>query len=689
MQFLAPLFLVGLTALAIPVLVHLSHRTKKEAIPFPSLMFLSKVPYRTVRRQQIRHWLLFLMRSVAVVLLVMAFARPLFNSLSLGGAVANSAREVVVMVDRSFSMGYGDRWERAVAAAHEVIDGLGPDDRASIVLFADRVEIANQPTGDRIVLSETIDNAEVGPGATQYAPPLQAAARILEASNLPNREAVLITDFQRSGWDDREDVRLPQGVILTALDVGEDQVANAAVSGLTVDRILRSDRERVALSARVVNLGKDAVRGLGIKLQIDGKEVGARSVDLVGKGSATVRFASFAMPPREVRGVVRIAGDALAADDTFRFVLSPGRVVSILILEHAGARNDESLYLSRALAIGNAPRYRVTAKKITRFRASDLAGRSAVILNDAPFPRGARGRSLKEFVAAGGGMLVVLGQRNMSRWPAEFAAMLPGEPRGPVDRLNDRGGTLNLTDYDHPVLEVFDAPRSGDFSQARFFRYRRFDGTDNARVLARFDDGAIALAEVRVDDGVVMTWSSGLADKWNDFPLQPVFLPFIHQLVRYLAHYAPAREWFTVGQVLDLGEAFGDSVEEVVVESPLGERWAQRLESGRRYLELGEPGFYEVEPLGGGSAPPVVVAVNAHVSESDLSRVDPEVLAAAVTSRGAAGDGGRALAAALTPAEKERKQGVWWYLLMSALVMLLAETAISNRISRGHRSGSR
>lgn len=689
MSFLAPLFLAGFAALAIPILIHLSHRTKKEAIPFPSLMFLSKVPFRTVRRQRIRHWLLFLLRSAAIILLVAAFARPLFENLSLGAAGAGSAREIVVMIDRSFSMSYGDRWQRAVAAAHEVIDGIGPEDRASIVFFSNGVEVANQPTGDPGVLHGTIDNAEVGPGHTQYAPVLQAAARILDASTMPNREAVLITDFQRTGWDDREDVQLPRGVTLTRLDIGLDQASNVALTGLTADRIIRSGRERAALSARIVNLGPEAVDGLGVTLEIDGQQTAAQSVDLGSNGSATVRFPPFALPRRRVQGVVRTSGDALPLDDVFRFVLSPGQVLSVLILEHADARRDESLYLARALAVGTEPAYRVTVKKVTQFRPSDLAGRSAVILNDAPFPRGSRGKSLTDFVSGGGGMLIVLGQRSTGRWPAEAADLLPGVLRGPVDRLSDRGATLSLTDYDHPILEIFSAPRNGDFSQARFFRYRKLEENQTARVLARFDDGSVALAEVESGEGVAVTWSSGLADSWNDFPLQPVFLPFIHQLIKHLADYSPQRQWYNVGQVFDVAHSFGDTVDEVMVESPSGERRAESLRGEHLYVHLDEPGFYRVRPLESAAGPNVVVAVNPSVSESDLTRLDPEVLAGAVTYRSGGVEEAPRLAATLTPAERERKQGVWWYLLMTALLILVAETAVSNRISKDPPSGSR
>ena len=76
MQFLAPLFLVALAGLAIPVLLHLTQREKKQIVRFPSLMFVRRIPYQSVRRRKVQHWLLLLVRLTALALIVLAFARP-------------------------------------------------------------------------------------------------------------------------------------------------------------------------------------------------------------------------------------------------------------------------------------------------------------------------------------------------------------------------------------------------------------------------------------------------------------------------------------------------------------------------------------------------------------------------------------------------------------------------------------
>ena len=79
MTFLAPLFFAALATLAIPILIHLTQRERKQVVEFPSLMFLEKIPYQSVRRRRIRDWPLLAMRLAAILLIVLAFARPFFD----------------------------------------------------------------------------------------------------------------------------------------------------------------------------------------------------------------------------------------------------------------------------------------------------------------------------------------------------------------------------------------------------------------------------------------------------------------------------------------------------------------------------------------------------------------------------------------------------------------------------------
>ena len=159
MGFLAPAFFAGLALLAVPVLVHLTHRPRSTTVPFPTLMFLQRIPYKSSRRRTLRNWLLFALRCAAVVLLAAAFARPFVGSRGTLAAAGGQGRTRVILLDRSGSMAYGDRWQKGVAAARRAIAELGAGDRASLVLFGTATETTGEPSLERGPMLASLDAA--------------------------------------------------------------------------------------------------------------------------------------------------------------------------------------------------------------------------------------------------------------------------------------------------------------------------------------------------------------------------------------------------------------------------------------------------------------------------------------------------------------------------------------------------
>lgn len=692
LTFLAPVFFLAALAVAVPVYVHLTHRERRDAVPFPSLMFLRRVPYRTVRRQRLRHWLLFLLRAFVVLLLMAAFARPFVDRAGLGQAVIGDGREVVILLDRSASMAYADRWDRAVAAAGTAIDGVRAADRATLVAFADHAEATAPATSDQPILRDALRALRPLSVGTRYAPALQFAHDVLEGSELPNREIVLITDFQQVGWTADAPLRMPTGTQVTVVDLSDVHAANVAVTGVQLDRTGDAGALLVA-TPRIAVLSGDSAVQVRATLEIEDQAVETRPLTIPAGTAAATTFSPVAIPDRTVRGRVRVDGDALSQDDAFGFTVQPRTSVPLLVLRHPDARAGDLLYLRQALAIGSAPPFRVDVAPATTVGADAFDGQAAVVLYDAPFPNGEAGRQLLAFVEAGGGLFVVLGQRTGNNaWPPQARRLLGERPGPTVDRDEGRGGTLSVLDYRHPLFEPFSGSRGANFSAARFFRYRRWTPPDSAVVLARFDDGSVALAEHAVGEGRILVWTAGAANRWSDLPLQPVFLPFVHQLARYAASYRATPAWQPAGRVIDLatdlrvrgwgaaGTIFGERPGELIVETPTGARFAADEGTGYR-IQLTDHGFYRIRSERTDTE--IILAVNTDPSESDLRVVEPDVVSAAIAAGEADGSRLARLSATLTPAEKERRQALWWYVIGAALLLLFTETLVAGRLSGG------
>jgi hypothetical protein len=740
LSFLVPAFLAGLAAIAVAVLVHLTRRQKDRVVPFPSLMFLDKVPYRAESRRRIHHWFLLLLRAAALALLALAFARPFLDDDATTGIAGPGPTERVVVLDRSYSMAVGDHWDRAREAAMAAVSDVGPLDRVSLVLFDQSATAAVRSSGDPSQIRQVLDTASVSDRATRYGPALKLAQTILEESELTGRDLVLVSDLQRAGWTGEEGVSLPPGTEVRTVAVGEAGPANTAIADVSLSRELFEGRERVTPTARVTRIGGDAELEVEVVLEIDGREAERRTATLPPAGAVPVTFQPLTLSERHTRGTVRVDEDALPHDNAYHFVASPGRATGVLILDPPGRGSEPSLYLAGALRISTDQGFQVGVSAGSVPEASVLAAQRVVILNGRPFPSGAEGTRLRQFVEAGGGLMLVAGERG--GWPADASDMFPGSLGAVEDRDEAAGGRLGQIDYDHPVFEVFRGPRRGDFSTARFYRVRRLQlpagvgvggagraarggaggsgevggggaaaGADGAAtaagaadsifLAARFGDGSPALVERRFGEGRVLVWTSTLDAFWTDLALQPVFLPFVHQLVRHASGRMDVLDAFVAGQVLDVTDARAmetaglgevtealEASEERVVLTPSGTDRPLPITGDGHYLELAEQGFYEIRPPGRSDLRPVAVAVNVDPAEADLTPLDAaEVEAALLPGAGddavaAGADGtGAAGAAALRREDREKRQSLWRWLLVGAFGLLALETILSNRLS--------
>jgi hypothetical protein len=625
---------------------------------------------------------------------VAAFSRPFFRVDPIQArASLSGAREVVILLDRSASMGYGDHWTRAKDQAKRVARSTGGNDKVTLVLFGTGTEEAVRATSDGGQVAAAIDTAELSSDATRYAPALRLAQSLLSRSALPRKEAVLISDFQKSGWERQEEIHLPEGAILTPISVASQDTKSLAVTSLKFQRTTFSGEERVMVTAGLTNRSADPIKDLPVKLEIDGRLVDTRNVTVDSNAAASVTFPAVTVAA-PMRATVRAGTDALPKDNEFHFVLSPSRPVSVLLIQAEGASAISSFYLSTALSIGAAPPFKVDVVSPSRVTPASFERRSLVILNDSSTLSTQTDEALKTFVNQGGGLFIVLADR--VPWNGDNLPLLPGKLGNPVERLTGGGGTLGYFDSSHPIFDDFKDPRNGNFAPARFFKYRSLTPAATDKVLARYDDGGVIMAERTVGSGHVIAFTSTMDTRWNDFPNQHLFLPVLHETARYLAQYSEPEAWYTVGRMLDVSVPIAAIVREGaagetkgaarkpsgVVMSPGGQSTTVG-EGGVQAVELAEQGFYSVRLQGLGERKPFQVAVNLDPAESDLTSLPPAEFVATATGRAAVTETGQSLEnPELTPEDLEKKQAVWWYLFAAGAGLLLGEAVVANRLSK-------
>jgi uncharacterized membrane protein len=674
MSFLNPLFWFGVAALATPILVHLVRRTRARRIEFPALVFLRQVPQRTIRRRTLHNLLLLILRCLAILLVVLAFTRPFFSG-SGAARETESASATVILIDASLSMRREQLFPEAQRRAESLIADARSDDRLALMSFGERYEVISRFTADKTKLQAAVKSLRAGWEGTDYEQALRGAESLFaDLKTGGTRRIVLISDFQASGWTQANATfKLGNDIQLATFDVsGNNANPNLAITNLEARSLVFGQKYLDNVAVRVSNFSEAPRDRLRINFQINDQTIEKREITLGARDSKLVEFTNFNLAEGANRGAIEIEAGDFAPDNHFYFTLRrevPGKA---LIIEGAARGRSQSLYLQSALTTNDALPFAFTLKSAGAVDPASISDYSLVLLNDAGPLSPALGESLSKFVETGGQLIIATGPlTDGASFNRSLGRIAPAMLREAVQ--SKQGESVAITDvkFDHPIFEVF--REGGRLAASHVFGYFRSEPRPTAAVLARYEDGSPTLVELSSGKGRVLLFTSTLGPAWNDLALTPLYLPFVHQMVRY----AGAREqnsWFALGQTFTVSkERQGPPPP---VDTPAGARLSDlRLTPDGDLLITGrEPGFYRLRYNAG----PDFAAVDVNGAEGDFTKLNFAEFVAGVTG-GSGNAAGNAATHKSSLEETEARQRVWWPLLFLALLLLITESLLSRR----------
>lgn len=659
MGFLVPLYLLGALAVAVPIYLHLRRKPPKDSVEFGSLMFLEATEYPPVKRsRRLENLPLLLLRCLALLLLAGFFARPF-----LGGGeeeVGEGQTRTVLLIDTSASMQREGVWEEAKAEALELLsehDAQSPfailtvdTVPRTVVGFDDWQEASAAQRKD--LAKGAIEAIEATWMGTDLGSGLLAATDLLadataDGESRMNGRVVLVSDLQSGAeLDAVAGASWPDGleVELKPLEVGDPTNASVALAAgsdpehplVRVSNDENSERERFLLTAGETEIPT-----------------------VVPPGESRV----FELPPGT--GEVLLSGDAHEFDN--RVFLAPREpvAVSFAFLGDADPGDADGLeyYFRRAFGPSEflAPRF-----------VEELGEKPEVVVVARSLET-SEGDEVRELLEDGARVLVVLASTAMD----ETLGSLVGEELE-LSEATGRYALLEDIDFDHPVLSGFHDPRWRDFTEVHFWHHRKLAAMPDAKVIARFDDGAPAWLEVSVGKGSLVVMTSGWQPKDSQLALSSKFVPLLYSIFAEQGLRVGESRRFHVGERLPL-EA-GDRQ----VIAPDGERREVSAESDFRALE---PGVYQVE----GELRSRRLAVNSRPSESVLRPLgSSSMLALGVPLADSVKEEVVVDAAGkrrLRNREAEERQDWWRWAALVLLFLLLVESALASRGSNPSMEG--
>ncbi len=688
LAFLNASFLFAALGAAIPLVLHLVRRQRAGVHVFSMVRFLVTTQRAIVRQQRLRRLLLLLLRMAACALLAVIFARPFVRDQDQSLFAGTQPEAAAILVDTSYSMGYGNRLALARRRAAEVLNTLRTGDQVALLTFAVQARVVRELGSDHSGLLALLETGiEATYEGTDYVEALRAADDQLSGADFEKRTLYLVSDFQQSGWNPRSaGWQLSPGVQLRLIDVGDERDDNTAVTGVEIPTALSGEDGAIDVAVRIRNYGRTPFRE-EIALRVNGIDSGKRQVDIPPRSGRLETF-SHTFDPSTNAGEVILADDGLPVDNRFYFTVNAPSPVQVLCLEERSRPDrpsEAAYYLSQALSLRQDPPVMVDVRSPGEMPGIDPGEYDVVIsANLSVLPWAARTR-LTDYVRSGGSLIIALNPAlSPDIFHSSFGELLPGRitSLSSPDAPRDRYRLLTDVNYQHPVFQPFSGPRHGDFGTVRFYRTARLDPDSTASVPARFEDGSAAVAEKPLGNGRTFLILSTFDLSWTDFPIREVFVPFLYESIDYLASRGTMLGHGT-GLYRLAGEAVRLPDDAQHVDLPSGERVpTETSQAGTRlFTRTGQPGLYHVQSEGSRHT----FAVNLDTRESDFTRLDVEAFASALINPVAASPESReteTLAREARDSEVERRQRLWWFLGFTLVAVVLGETLLANRTHR-------
>jgi len=659
MSWLAPLFLIGLGAVALPIWLHRLQTETPKRLPFSSAMLLKPAERRVHVQKRLRYWLLLALRILLLCLLAFAFAKPVWIEPPKVLSAAQAKLHVLLM-DSSMSMQAGDKWMRAQAEANRIIDSLNAADRIEVIAAGDALETVMGPVN---ASGEGKDGArraleKLRPHASQLKyGAMMAGLDGLLANETQATVAHVISDFQRSALPAQFGDLVPRAVNGRATEVtlhtiGKQPDANFAVAAI----------ERSGMGVNVIVRGfNTAEQSLKLQLIINGvvKAEQTKVIPAAANGPVSTTWQFDKVPLNVGSNKVEahlLSGDALSADDVYYAVLdyNAGQPVPLLS-SNPGALPAK--YLTAAFAAAG-DRFKLEPAKIDQFDTRSLARYRFVVIDDIGALTDKLTAALNDYIKQGGAVFAATGERTLTLRQLPLVNLTVAATRTDAPLIGN-------IDLNHPALS-----RSAGFRGLTITRYVPLSLNNDSHVLIRLDNGAPLLLEQRIGQGRVLLLTSSLDNTWNDLPVQPVFVSFLSEAARYLSGETLLNRSLHVGGNLALEQAA--SAGQII--DPHGKNLLSLSDSQRaRTVKLDEQGFYEVVTASGSS----LVAVNAIADESDLTPMSDEEFKNWQQSLL------REQQSVVATAAQEAKPSnngleLWHWLLIALAIAVLAESLLGN-----------
>ncbi|WP_339910500.1 BatA domain-containing protein [Symmachiella dynata] len=618
LEFLNPALLFGLAALALPIVAHLLSKKRFDVVQWGAMQFLD-LGKRRRRRVRIEELLLLLLRMAIVGLLALAIARPTVSGGFFANFVSTDNRDMVFVMDGSYSMGRSDGettpHNQAQAVIHKLLNHARPGDTFALLDARDQTRfVSDGPLRDANQLRTLIDALPPPAGASNLAAAVADALQILGTTSHVRRDVVVLTDGQAHGWHLTEaaqwqviDELRSQPAVQPLLWVVNFQAADTP-SNFSLDR-LDTSRARapvgfpVRVSTTLRYTSEDGPGECNLYFEVDGQRLGDATVKsplLEPGGEFRVEFEHrFSTAGSHVLSVV-LDDDAVPGDNRVDVAIAATQPLRVILVDgtpHLDPTRSETFFAEAALRSDAEQAPFVDSRVVTsqNLNLSAIDQADVIVLANVATFSAEQAEMLRQFVEAGGGLLIAPGRLvEPENYRTLLGDLLPGDLTAFVEP--EEAANVDVAQLQLPWQ--IGAAAIDELATARFSGHWKMTPHEQAHVPVRFVSGDALLLSSPVGRGRVMLLSTPLDDDGSNLPTKSVYVALLHEMLFYLAAAEEFSLNVNVGEPL-LQPLIDEAAEaEIRVTRPDGTTATPEIGGEPpliRYDDTSAPGVYELE----------------------------------------------------------------------------------------------
>ena len=401
MQFVNPLYLFGLLAIAIPVIIHLFNFRRFRKVYFTNVRFLQELKQQTRKQSQLRHLLILAMRILAIAALVMAFAQP-YIPFSESKSKLASRNAVSIFVDNSFSMEAtgtnGTLLDESKQKAREIVSAYKSTD--FFQLLTCDFEGRHQRLITRDEFLSLLEEVKVSPSVHSFSEIVRRQYDLLKNEASASRNSYIISDFQKSSYN-KVDFLQDSSISTYLVPLKSSVVANLYIDSCWFDQPTQQPGKTSLLSARVWNKSENDLEKIPLKLLINKQQKSVASIDIKAGSSTIVQLPFTIHQAGPQHGMLQVTDYPVTYDDKFYFSFDVLSSITVLAI-NGGSENRflNALYSQdSSVKLSNMNEKSLDYGRLSQF---DL-----IILNEIPGISTGLAEEIKRYVTNGGTILIL------------------------------------------------------------------------------------------------------------------------------------------------------------------------------------------------------------------------------------------------------------------------------------------